>query len=80
MDGDERWEVAKILKVKVRYSGLWHMVRSKGYRPEHNKWVKHSDVFTKDTIDAYYRCYNALQRIASANFDSLSFRRRNFIR
>ncbi|KAF8164264.1 hypothetical protein K438DRAFT_1858086, partial [Mycena galopus ATCC 62051] len=54
------------------------MVRGKGYGPEHNKWVKHSDVFTKDTINTYYRRYpNAPRRIASAAFDSLSFRRHN---
>ncbi|KAF8150305.1 hypothetical protein K438DRAFT_1865932, partial [Mycena galopus ATCC 62051] len=54
------------------------MVRWKGYGPEHNKWVKHSDVFAKDAIDAYYRRYpNAPRRIASAAFDSLSFRKRD---
>jgi hypothetical protein len=41
------------------------MVQWKGY-----------NVFAKDTIDAYYRCYsNAPRQIASAAFDSLSFRR-----
>jgi hypothetical protein len=34
------------------------MVRWKGYGPEHNKWVKHSDVFAKNTIDAYYCRYS----------------------
>jgi hypothetical protein len=54
------------------------MVRWKGYGPEHNKWVKHSDVFAKDTIDAYYRRYpNAPRWIALAAFDSLPFRRHN---
>jgi hypothetical protein len=28
------------------------MVRWKGYGPEHEKWVKHSDIFAKDTINA----------------------------
>ncbi|KAJ7840718.1 hypothetical protein B0H14DRAFT_3457923 [Mycena olivaceomarginata] len=37
-----------------------------------------SDVFAKDAIDAYYRCYpNAPRRIASAAFDSPSFQRRD---
>ncbi|KAF8171623.1 hypothetical protein K438DRAFT_1852563, partial [Mycena galopus ATCC 62051] len=54
------------------------MVRWKGYGLEHNKWVKHSDVLAKDAIDAYYRRYpNAPHRIASAAFDSLSFRKRD---
>jgi hypothetical protein len=75
-DGDERWEVNEILEARVRYGSLWYMVRWKGYGPEHNKWVKHSDVFAKDAIDAYYHRYpNAPRRIASAAFDSLSFRR-----
>ncbi|KAJ7803110.1 hypothetical protein B0H14DRAFT_3487751 [Mycena olivaceomarginata] len=75
-DGDERWEVDEILKARVRYGSLWYMVRWKGYGPEHNKWVKHSDVFAKDAIDTYYRHYpNAPRRIASATFDSLSFQR-----
>jgi hypothetical protein len=53
-------------------------VRWKGYGPEHNKWVKHSDVFAKDAIDAYYCCYpDAPHRIPSAAFDSLSFQSRN---
>jgi hypothetical protein len=77
-DGDERWEVDEILEAWVWYGSLWYMVRWKGYSPEHDMWVKHSDVFTKDAIDAYYRRYpNALRRIASAAFDSLSFRRRD---
>jgi hypothetical protein len=77
-DGDERWEVDEILEGRVQYSSLWYMVRWKGYGPEHDKWVKHSDVFAKDAIDTYYRRYpNAPRRIASAAFDSLSFRRRN---
>ncbi|KAF8144235.1 hypothetical protein K438DRAFT_1874312 [Mycena galopus ATCC 62051] len=54
------------------------MVRWKGYGPEHNKWVKHSNVFAKDAINTYYRRYpNAPRRIASAAFDSLSFRKRD---
>jgi hypothetical protein len=77
-DGDERWEVDEILEARVRYGSLWYMVHWKGYGPEHDKWVKHSDIFAKDTIDAYYCCYpNTPRRIASAAFDSLSFRRRD---
>jgi hypothetical protein len=45
MDQDERWEVAKILEAQVRYGSLWYMVQWKGYGLEHDKWVKHSDVF-----------------------------------
>jgi hypothetical protein len=33
------------------------MVLWKGYGPEHNKWVGHSDVFAKDAIDTYYCRY-----------------------
>jgi hypothetical protein len=52
------------------------MVRWKGYGPEHDKWVKHSDIFAKDAIEAYYCRYpNAPHRIALAAFDSLSFQR-----
>jgi hypothetical protein len=77
-DRDKRWEVSEILEAQVQYGSLWYIVRWKGYGLEHNKWVKHSDVFAKDTIDAYYRRYpNAPRRIASAAFDSLSFRRRD---
>jgi hypothetical protein len=57
MDGDKQWEVAEILEVKVHYSGFWYMVQWKGYRPEHDKWVKHSDVFTRDAVDGYCHCY-----------------------
>jgi hypothetical protein len=75
-DGDERWEVAKILEARIRYGSLWYMVQWKGYGPEHNKRVKHSDIFTKDTIDTYYRRHpNAPHQIALATFDSLSFQR-----
>jgi hypothetical protein len=77
-DRAERWEVAEILEAQVRYGSLWYMVRWKGYGPEHDKWVKHSDVFAKDAINAYYRRYpNTPRRIASATFDLLSFRRRD---
>jgi hypothetical protein len=73
-DGDERWEVDEILKAWVWYGILWYMVRWKGYGPEHDKWVKHSDVFAKDAIDAYYHQYpNTPHQIASAAFNSLSF-------
>jgi hypothetical protein len=52
------------------------MVGLKGYGPGHDKWVKHSDVFTKDTIDAYYHRYpNAPCQITLAAFNLLSFRR-----
>jgi hypothetical protein len=62
-------------EARVQYGSLWYMVRWKGYGPEHNKWVKHSDVFAKDAIDAYCHRYpNAPRQIASAAFDSLSFR------
>jgi hypothetical protein len=45
----------------------------KGYGPEHNKWVKHSDVLAKDTIDTYYHCYpNTPCQIALGTFDSPS--------
>jgi hypothetical protein len=60
MDRDERWEVAEILKAQVRYGSLWYMVQWKGYRLKRSKWVKHSDVFAKDPIDAYYHCYPTL--------------------
>jgi hypothetical protein len=40
--------------------------------------VKYSDVFAKDAIPAYYCRYpNTPHQIASAAFDSLSFRRCN---
>jgi hypothetical protein len=53
-DRDEGWEVTEILEASVCCGGLWHLVRWKGYGPEHNKWIKHSDIFAKDTIDTYY--------------------------
>jgi hypothetical protein len=53
-------------------------VQWKGYGPEHDKWIKHPDVFTKDAINTYYCRYpNTLCQIASVTFDSLSFRRRD---
>jgi hypothetical protein len=77
-DRNKRWEVIKILKARIHYSSLWYMVQWKGYGLEHNKWVKHSDVFSKDAIDAYYRSYpNTSHWIASAAFNSLSFWRHN---
>jgi hypothetical protein len=77
-DRDERWEVDEILEARVRYGSLWYMVHWKGYGLEHDKWVKHSDIFAKDAIDAYYRRYpNAPCQIASAAFDSLSFQKCN---
>jgi hypothetical protein len=56
-DGDKRWEVAEILEARVCYGGLWYMVQWKDYRLEPNKWVKHSEIFVKDTIDTYYCRY-----------------------
>jgi hypothetical protein len=73
-DGDERWEVAEILEARVCCSCLWYMVQRKGYGLEHNKWVKHSDIFAKDSMDAYYHHYpNTLHRITLAAFNSLPF-------
>jgi hypothetical protein len=52
------WEVTEILEARSATEAfLQYMVQWKGYRPEHNKWVKHSDVFAKDAIGAYYCCY-----------------------
>jgi hypothetical protein len=77
-DRDERWEVAKILEARVRYGGLWYMVQWKGYGPEHNKRVEHSNVLAKDAIDTYYCHYpKAPHQITWATFNFLSFRRHN---
>ncbi|KAJ7194359.1 hypothetical protein B0H12DRAFT_972066, partial [Mycena haematopus] len=51
------WEVEEILDAKVRYHSLWYFVHFKGYDPNHDKWVKHSDVFAPDLVAHFYRRY-----------------------
>jgi hypothetical protein len=77
-DGIEEWEVEEILDSRVRYGKLWYWVSFKGYGPAHEKWVKHSDVFSPVLVAAFHRKYPDKPRhIAAAEFDSIPFRSRH---
>ena len=72
---DSEWEIEEILDAKMRYRSLWYYVRFKGYNESHDKWVKHSDVFTNDTItNFYWKHPEKPWQINQASFDSIPFR------
>ena len=72
--GDQQWEVDEILDAKIQWGSLWYMCSFKGYGPNHNKWVKHSDVFAPELVKDFYQRYPGKPcSISTATFDSLPF-------
>ena len=71
---DQQWEVDEILDAKIWWGSLGYMCSFKGYRPDHNKWVKHSDVFAPELVEDFYQRYPGKPcSISAATFDSLPF-------
>jgi hypothetical protein len=74
VDGQEEYEVEKILNSRLRWRRLEYLVKWKGYDEGQNMWVPTHDVFAPDAIaDFHRRNPGAPRRINAAFFDTISF-------
>jgi hypothetical protein len=76
VEGNEEFEVEKILNSCIRWRHLEYLVKWKGYDSGHNSWAAHYNVHTPDVIADFYRLNpGALCQVNTATFDSISFSR-----
>jgi hypothetical protein len=74
VEGNEEFEVEKILNSRICWHCLKYLVKWKGYDSGHNTWAVHYNVHTPDVIADFY-CLNpgALCQVNTATFNSISF-------
>jgi hypothetical protein len=76
VDGEEEYEVKKILDSRMRYNRLEYLVKWKGYDESHNQWEVHSQVHAKPKIAQFHHKYpGAARHINAAIFNSIPFTR-----
>src|SRR5262245_24395962 len=81
VDGQEEYEVERILDSRMRYRRLEYLVKWRGYDTGQNTWVPHSEVFAPAEIrDFHRRNPNAPRRINAAFFDAISFHQTDLAR
>jgi len=74
VEGNEEFEVEKILNSRVRWRRLEYLVKWKGYDSGHNSWTAHYNVHAPDVVAAFYRLNpGAPRQVNAATFDSISF-------
>lgn len=74
VDGQEEYEVEKILDSRLRYRRLEYLVKWRGYDTGQNTWAPHFDVFAPEAVADFHRRHpSAPRRINAAFFDSISF-------
>src|SRR5580704_1604926 len=74
VEGNEEFEVEKILNSRVRWCHLEYLVKWKGYDSGHNSWTAHYNVHAPDVVAAFYRLNpGAPRQVNAATFDSISF-------
>ena len=73
-DGQEEFEVEKILDSRLRYSRLEYLVRWKGYGRADDTWVPAKDVKAARLIREFHSAHpQAPRRISAATFARLPF-------
>jgi hypothetical protein len=76
VEGNEEFEVEKILNSRICWCRLEYLVKWKGYDSGHNSWAAHYNVHVPDVItDFYHLNPGALRQVNTATFDSISFSR-----
>jgi hypothetical protein len=74
VDGEEEFEVEKVLDSRIRYRRLEYLIKWRGYGAEHNSWSAHYNVHAAEAIDDFYRRHpGAPRQINAAFFDSIPF-------
>jgi hypothetical protein len=53
IEGEQEWEVKKVLRDQLYQKSQQYLVRWKGYSLAHDSWVKHSNLHTPDLISKY---------------------------
>jgi hypothetical protein len=76
VEGNEEFEVEKILNSHICWHCLKYLVKWNGYDSGHNSWATHYNVHAPDVITDFY-CLNpgALCQVNTATFNSISFSR-----
>jgi hypothetical protein len=74
IDGEEEFEVEKILDSRIQYHRLEYLIQWKGYDVSHNSWSVHYNVHAPDAIAEFYLCHpGASHQINAAFFNSIPF-------
>jgi hypothetical protein len=74
IDGEEEFEVEKILDNRIQYHRLEYLIQWKGYYASHNSWSIHYNIHAPDAIAEFYlRHPRAPRQINAAFFDSIPF-------
>jgi len=73
VEGNEEFEVEKILNSRIRWHRLEYLVKWKDYDSRHNSWATHYNVHALDVIaDFYHLNPGAPCQVNAAMFDSIS--------
>jgi len=76
VEGNEEFEVEKILHSHIHWRGLKYLIKLEGYNSRHNSWAAHYNVHVLDVIaDFYHLNPGAPRQVNAATFDSISFSR-----
>src|SRR5208283_943045 len=74
VDGEEEFEVEKVLNSRIRYRRLEYLVKWRGYHEGHNSWVPHYNVHAPEATAQFHHLHpGAPRQISAASFDSISF-------
>ena len=74
VEGQEEYEVEKVLDSRIRYRRMEYLVKWRGYDTGQNMWVPHYNVFAPEAIADFHRQNpGAPRRINAAFYDSISF-------
>ena len=76
VDGEEEYEVEKILNSRIFRGKLQFLIQWKGYSYEHNSWEYEQDVYSPALVARFYRENpGAPRRIRAMFFHGMKFRR-----
>jgi hypothetical protein len=74
VEGNEEFEVEKILNSRICWHCLEYLVKWKGYNSGHNSRAVHYNVHVSDVIVDFYRLNpRAPHQVNAATFNSISF-------
>ena len=81
VDGEEQYEVERILDSRMRYRRLEYLVKWQGYDDGYNSWEPHYNLAAPDVVADFHRRHPAAPRqISFAAFRSMRFRFNRIVR